>query len=251
MSWLAKINLNTVVTRLGSFKSAIIVVLLISLCLFCGYRIGNFFHGYQQQTLQQQKVRLDNLYAKEVEQAKRINTLEVELEVERIANQKSQRLLKEMELQHYQVKKDLAFYEKVMAPEKQADGVVIENIIITPTASANHYRFQVALVQQKIKKRYAKGHIEIQFLGSLENIPSKLALSNVSKVTQKDLMFNFQYFQIIEGEFTLPENFMPEKLELAVVLPKGKWQDYHRIDENYAWKNVTEDFSQTTSLILD
>ncbi len=251
MSWLAKINLNTVVARLGSFRSAILLLVLILTCLFCGYRIGNFFHGFQKQTMLQQKQRLDNLYAKQVEQVRRINTLEVELEVERLANQKSQALLKEIEQQHYQVKKDLAFYEKVMAPEKQADGLVVDNIVISPTSSPNHFRFQVSLVQQRVKKRYAKGYIELTFSGSLENKPHKMDLLAVSSLTKKQLEFSFQYFQIIEGEFTLPENYMPEKISLSAILPKGKWQDYHRIDDDYLWQNVLENISQTHPLILD
>ncbi len=251
MSWLAKINLNTVVERLGAFRSAMLLLFLIVTCLFCGYRLGNFFHGYQQQTIAQQQQRLESLYTKQVEQVRRINTLEVELEVERLANQRSQKLLKDIEQQHFQVKKELAFYEKVMAPEKQADGLVIDNVVISPTASPYHYRFQVALVQQRVKKRYAKGYIEFTLTGSLDDKPHKLALEKISSIKKDDLHFSFQYFQIIEGEFTLPENFKPEQLLLSAVLPKGKWQKYHRIDENYLWQNVMEKYSQTTSLILD
>lgn len=246
MSWLAKINLNTVVLRLGTFRSAILILALIITCLFCGYRMGNFFHGYQKQTMQQQKQRLDSLYSKQVEQTRRINTLEVELEVERLANQQSQKLLKEMEAQHYQVKTELAFYEKVMAPEKQADGLVIDNVLISATTSPNHYRFQVALVQQKMKKRYAKGKIELVFVGSLNNKPHKINLTKIAELSKKQLSFNFQYFQIIQGELTFPNNFKPEKVELSAILPKSKWQSYQRVDESYPWQSVLENFPQTS-----
>ena len=62
MNWLAKINLNTVVVHLGAFRSALLLILLVATCLYSGYRIGNFYHGYQLKTLAQQKVRLDLLY---------------------------------------------------------------------------------------------------------------------------------------------------------------------------------------------
>ena len=91
------------------------------------------------------------MYQAQAEQVRTINRLEVELEVERLANYKSQNLLKDAEQAHYQVKKQLAFYEKVMAPEKQAEGIVIDDFSIDSTASANHFRFQVALVQQQKK----------------------------------------------------------------------------------------------------
>jgi len=251
MSWLAKINLNTVIKRLGPFRSALLLLALIIICLFCGYRIGNFFHSYQQQTLQQQQLRLNHLYQAQAEQVRTINRLEVELEVERLANHKSQNLLKDTEQAHYQVKKQLAFYEKVMAPEKQAEGIVIDNFSIDSTQSANHYRFQVALVQQKKKKRYAKGYIQLTFIGSLAEKPNKIDLSKVSQLSKKQLSFSFKYFQIIEGEFTFPEGFKPEKIELATILPKGKWQKGSRINESYLWGNVIKGSTQTTSFILD
>jgi hypothetical protein len=235
MNWLAKINLSIVVARLGPFKSALFLLLVIGLCLFMGYRAGNYYHTFQANTLVQQTQRLEKFYAEQVRQTQRINTLEVELEVERLANQESQAMLKSMEQQHYQVKKQLAFYEKVMAPEKQADGLVIDDINIMPTQSPNHYRFQVVLVQQQLKKRYAKGYIELNFLGSLNNKPHQLKLAKVSQLTRKNLSFSFQYFQIIEGEFTLPENFIPENVSLAAVLPKGRWQKYYRLDQTIAW----------------
>jgi len=220
---------------MGTFRSALLLILLVSTCLYSGYRVGNFYHGYQTKTLSQQKTRLDNLYEKHVQQNSRINTLEVELEVERMANQRSQALLKSMELTHYQVKKELAFYEKVMAPEKTADGLVIDRISVYPTGSPHHFRFQIVLVQQKVRKRFAKGYVALTLAGSLNNKPSQLKLSTISTLTQKDLSFSFKYFQIIEGEFTLPKNFLPEKIELATILPKNKWQKSQRLDEKFLW----------------
>jgi len=238
MNWLAKINLNTVVIRLGAFRSAILLTLLIATCIYSGYRVGNFYHGYQVTTLAQQKIRLDALYEKNVQQNSRINTLEVELEVERMSNQRSQKVLKAMESQHYQVKKELAFYEKVMAPEKTADGVAVDRMSVYPTGSPHHFRFQIVLVQQQIRKRFAKGYVSFLLTGSLDNKPNQLALSNISSSTRKDLSFSFQYFQIVEGEFTLPEGFLPEKVELSTILPKNRWQKYQRINESFMWNDL-------------
>ena len=62
MNWLAKINITVVTERLGPFKSAIFLLALIVLCLFIGYRLGNFYHYFQSSTLDQQKIRLEQLY---------------------------------------------------------------------------------------------------------------------------------------------------------------------------------------------
>ncbi|MFT5636588.1 MAG: hypothetical protein ACI89T_002057 [Cognaticolwellia sp.] len=245
MNWLAKINFSTVVTRLGTFSSAILLLVIVVILLFCGYRLGNFYHGYQTQTLAQQQTRLDFIYQQLAEKTQRINTLEVELEVERMVNIRSQQTLKSIEQEHFQVKKELAFYEKVMAPEKQANGLVIDGLNLTKSKSPAHYRFQVVLVQQLLRKRYAKGYIELSIAGSLNNKPTSIALSELSTATKKDLSFSFQYFQIISGELTLPEGFVPETIDIAAILPKSKWQKYNRIDHSYPWLKSIENITQS------
>lgn len=235
MNWLAKINLNIVTERLGPFKSALFLITLIILCLFVGYRLGNFYHNFQLTTLEQQKNRLERLYQQQASQVERIHTLEVELAVEQLASQNAQATLKKMSLAHYQVKKELAFYEKVMAPEKGANGLVIDNVKITATKSPNHYNFQVILVQQQLKKRYAKGYVDFVVVGSLANKPSELKLANISSITKKARSFSFKYFQVIEGSFTLPENFAPEKIQLSAILTKSKWQKYQKLNKTLPW----------------
>ncbi len=235
MNWLAKINLTVVTERLGPFKSALFLLTLIALCLFIGYRLGNFYHNFQSTTLDQQKVRLEQLYQQETSQVERIHTLEVELAVEQLANQSAQATLKKMSLEHYQVKKELAFYEKVMAPEKEAEGLVIDSLKITASQSPNYYHFRVVLVQQQLKRRYAKGYIDLVIAGSLANKPSQLKLADISVTSKKERSFSFKYFQIIEGSFTLPENFTPEKVELSAILTKNKWQKYQKLNKTQSW----------------
>jgi len=237
MNWLAKINLKTFFLRLGPFRSALSLVGLITLCLYCGYRFGNFYHSYQQKSLADQQARLALLYQEVDKDNNTINALNVELEIERMASRQSAIMLSKIEAEHYKVKKELAFYEKIMAPEKQAEGVVIDNLIISPTTSKNHYRFQVVLVQQNKQKRYAKGYVKLMFSGSSNNQPDHFNLSNISPVSRQDMSFNFQYFQMVEGEFTLPENFTPEQVLVVAILPKGKWQKYNRLEQNYPWQN--------------
>ena len=86
MKWLAKINLRVVIERIGAFKSAIFLLTLIAICLFSGYRLGNYYHHFQVTSLEQQKQRLDQLYQQQEQHIERIHTLEVELTVEQIAN---------------------------------------------------------------------------------------------------------------------------------------------------------------------
>lgn len=175
------------------------------------------------------------MYQEQSSQVERIHTLEVELAVEQLASQNAQATLKKMSEEHYQVKKELAFYEKVMAPEKEVDGLVIDNIKVSSSQSPNYYHFQVVLVQQQLKKSYVKGYVDLEIIGSLANKPSQLSLPDISTVTKTELSFSFKYFQVLEGTFTLPENFTPEKVQISAVLTKTKWQKYQKLTKVLPW----------------
>ena len=235
MNWLAKINLTVVIERLGLFKSALFLAILMGLCLFTGYRLGNFYHHFQTTTLAQQKSRLEHLYQEQARQVERIHMLEVELAIEQLVNQNAQVTLQEMADEHYQVKKQLGFYEKVMAPEKGANGLVIDKVEVTASQSYNHYNFQITLVQQQLKKRYAKGYVDIIITGSFANKPSQLTLSDISMVTRKNVSFSFKYFQVISGDFTLPNDFIAEKIQVSAILTKSKWQKYQKLNKTLPW----------------
>ena len=235
MNWLAKINLSVVIKRLGPYKSAFFLALMMVLCIFTGYRLGNFYHHFQTTTLAQQKNRLENLYQEQALQVERIHTLEVELAVEQLVNQNAQVTLQKMADELYQVKKQLGFYEKVMAPEKGANGLVIDKVKITASQSLNHYNFQITLVQQQLKKRYAKGYVDIVVTGSFANKPKQLALSDISTATKKSLSFSFKYFQVISGGIILPNDFIAEKIQVSAILTKSKWQKYQKLNKTLLW----------------
>ncbi|PKH86188.1 hypothetical protein CXF79_21135 [Colwellia sp. Bg11-28] len=198
--------------------------------------MGNYYHHFQVTNLEQQKLRLEQLYQQQEENIARIHTLEVELTVEQLANIKAQELLKEAAEQKFEVKKQLAFYEKIMAPEKEAAGLFVENVNIVASKTPNQYHFQVTLVQQQLKRRYSKGYIELVFEGQESGKTVKLKLAEVAKLNKNDLKFSFQYFQIINGEFTLPANFTPENVLVSAILTKSRWQKYAKKEKSVSWQ---------------
>ncbi len=235
MDWLRQITLNKLHNKFGAFKLLIFSVSILFLVALASYKIGNFYQGHQSKLIAEQSERLDRLYLQNEQAQSRINTLNVELEIEKLASYKAQQALRSLEDDHFSLKKELAFYEKIMAPEKEANGVVIDEVQVVETASPGHYRLRVVLVQQQKSKRYAKGRVEVSFNGSLNDRPASINLLNIAKINKQELNFSFQYFQVFEVEFELTENFIPEKIQVAAILPKGRWQKYHRLDETYAW----------------
>ncbi|WP_199610567.1 DUF6776 family protein [Flocculibacter collagenilyticus] len=229
---------NQLITQHGRFKTGLAVVCFTSACFFSGMWFGNQNATLQQNKIDAQSQRLDKLYQDIEEQLKQVNFLAVELEVEKLASEQSHKDLAALQKKIFDLRKELTFYQKVMAPELISEHLVIESLHVMPLEQANRFTFKLVLMQANKKKRYAKGHIKLAIKGKLNNKVIIYDLAELAKLSDKDKKFNFQYFQIFEGDFSLPKQFKPEELQVAVVLPKGKWQNYHRIDENVSWQNV-------------
>ena len=131
----------------------------------------------------------------------------------------------------------LRFYQKVMAPGDTENGVKIEDVKLEAGISANHYRFQLVLAQLEKRKRYIKGEVRLAVIGSESGQPKIINLTKQIKNTSA-LKFSFLYFQSIEGEFVLPQGFIPEQLELRLKMSKRRGQKAANNPQVYAWDEV-------------
>ena len=94
----------------------------------------------------------------------------------------------------------------------------------------------MTLVQQELKRRYSKGYVDITFEGTEGDETQQLELAKVSNLTREQLKFSFQYFQIISGEFILPEGFIAENITVSAILTKSRWQKYAKKEQNMPWQ---------------
>lgn len=235
MNWLAKISWINLRRHIGAFNGLLILAFVFPGIFYAGYRFGNFYHGYQENSLTQQQERLNSLYAQQEKQTQRINTLNLELELEKMAAKNSQALIKELENDNFSLKRELSFYERIMAPEKQVDGLVIESLEIEPTGSENHFRYRLVLVQQNKNKRFVRGRFDFQIEGNKDKKPFSISLSKLDHADANSQKFGFKYFQVSEGEMTLPMGFSPEKVTIKVILSKGKRQKSNELNQTVQW----------------
>ncbi len=135
------------------------------------------------------------------------------------------------------LEKELAFYRNVMAPEKTADGVQIHDLVLDDTVDANRYRYRLLLTQQKIRKRFVKGTVRLTLHGSENGQPVSRDLTQMG-VDAASLKFSFRYFQQLESEFTLPEDFVPERLVVEVKLPKASGQKASSTEASYPFSDL-------------
>ncbi len=228
-------NLEIIWHNLASFYSSIIG--LVVLCLVGAFAYWLAYKQFSSIKDDNKNLKLsleqreDELFKSDQE----LNFLRVELEVEKVALQSIQNDLKTINTENAALKKELTFFQNVMAPESTAQGVMLDDFYVETSLSDTRFRYHAALVHTRKQKRYAKGHIKVVLFGQKDNKTIRYDLKDLL-IEKQSLKFSFQYFQILEGDFELPKGFEPERIEIAVISPKKKWQKYKRSDSKVDWQ---------------
>jgi len=229
---------NGLKNRLGRFQFLILLTLLFSLVAYWSFQAGITVDHMKEKEAEKQQYRLSNLYQELDSKTRQINYLSVELEVEQKANVQIQQELLTLREELFELRRELNFYQKVVAPELVADGISVEQFEVEETGIEGRYRYRFALVQTNNKKRYARGHIRMQLNAIKDEKKVSYNLAELSGMDNEQLKFNFHYFQYFEGEFELEQGTLAQALEVKVIRPKTKWQKYQAFTQVLEWPDM-------------
>ncbi|MCG9695904.1 DUF6776 family protein [Shewanella sp. Isolate11] len=174
-------------------------------------------------------------------QAEVLAARNLELSVEREANNNMQQMFAVQHQKQKELERELAFYRSVMAPEYQADGVAIHGLEMTPSLLSNQYRIKLILTQLQKRKQALKGHAELTFVGLQQGKVSQLTLASL---VEDKLEFSFRYFQVLETELILPADFELSRIEVKVTVPSSRWNKGASVEQSFSAQelfNTTSD----------
>jgi hypothetical protein len=206
--------------------------------LMAGLLIGEFGKTSLLQQVTNWQQSEDSKSAAIVDLQTQVEMLKAELQMQEATNAVMQKELMDQIDEMYEQRRELAFYRRIMAPEKEASGVVIEDFVITATASEGFYRFRLVLMQLKRTKLFAKGRITLSLEGSQNGEPTVLDLAKLAELSDQQIKFSFRYFQEIEGAFTLPEGFVPERVEVGASVPARGSRKATATARMFSWQQL-------------
>jgi len=133
-----------------------------------------------------------------------------------------------------QLEQDIVYYRQVVAEETEDTGLIVSQIDIDATRESNRFRYKLVMRQQDADgDTFLTGHVNVNLVGSQGEEQQILALRDLSaEQDQLDIRLRFKYFQNIEGELVLPENFVPDRLQIAAVSVEPVEKS---INQNFSW----------------
>jgi len=167
-----------------------------------------------------------------------VTNLESGRTIDNLAKAEIQGTIKSLKSTISQLKKDISFYQNIMAPSDNARGLQVQKVEISAGQSENRFDYKIVLAQVADNKAYVSGVLAVNLLGIQDDQQVILPLRDISEVLELGIKFRFKYFQNIVGELTLPRGFVPEEIHL-VAQSKGKKAS--RLEQTFEWKQRVSD----------
>jgi hypothetical protein len=180
-----------------------------------GYFAGNRQELAQSSLLVVQQETLDR-QGKAIGQLKtELGVKDTQLATQRAAFEQLQTTLKGQEAQVQELKRQLAFFERIMRPTGEQVGVVIDNLTLQETSIPGRYHYRLALTQPAKKRELFRGQVQIRVEGSLADKPKTLTGRDLG-MKVSEWRYALRYFQLLEGNWQLPEGFVPDRIRVTI-----------------------------------
>jgi len=204
------------------------------------FLLGNYQIRQQHEKVVQQLDRLSEEYAllqkSEASLRQQVLNLESGRNIDNVAQQEIQGTIKEYKETIEQLKKDVSFYQSIMAPSENIKGLQVQNVDLQKTNDDKRFSYKIVLAQVADNKRYISGLVAINVVGMKDGAKLILPLRDVSEdQSSLGIKFKFKYFQDITGELILPSDFVPESIQ---VVAQADGKKASKLERSYIWQDL-------------
>ncbi len=204
-----------------------------------GYLAGNWHVFALQEKVQQLEEFTEDLYERAELFDYQQHIASVELGIEKAATKGLQQELLMAQDENFALRRELAFYQKIMAPELEANGVVIDSFEIQPNIGDNHFHFRLAVVHMERIRKLITGTTDIRLVGRQNGNSVSFDLLELANIETKDRRFSMRYFTVQAGDFVIPEDFWPERIDISLNLSGMN----EKLTRSYYWNQLLEPVS--------
>lgn len=219
-------------------KPRYIVLLALAVLLGYGFSYLKGMESAAKITMKEDEIALLNTDFSEMN---KINAqIEVELQTTQILVDQLTEQQRVLFNENAELKRELVFYQRIMAPEKVINGVKLESLTFIPEVSEDYYFVQIVLMQVQKKKRHIQASADLVFYGSEEGQPAEYRWSELVDDKEQKLTFSFRYFQTIEASIKLPLGFVPERVAFVGKVKGNRWNSGINLKQSFAWGAVLQ-----------
>lgn len=214
-----------------------VVTLISAFALYIVYELGRFNAGYDRLEAAQQRTELEVEIERLGKSNRELRTQLAELDTIRIGRAREQaevtRTIGDLQAQVARQTQELAFYRGIVAQGAAAVGVKVQQVHITPGTKPQRFIVHIALVRSVRPDSVAIGSVALSIDGAMaDGKATTLDLPALTPAKQKELPFNFRYFENLDQDVALPAGFQPEKVAVEV---RSSKKDVAPASQSFPW----------------
>lgn len=214
------------------------------LALLLGWGLGNWQLlqqlAQQTQALQQQTQQLQQTETARADVLRQRDFLSTELAVEKNTNQLLQQDIKDQQQKLFDLKKELAVYQKIVAPVPESGTLVIDSFRLQPGSAVGRYQFSLLLIEQNKQKKQSRAQLEIKLKGKRKKKTVEVDVLKLAGFNAKAKRLLIKNFRAVEGDFVLPAGFTAEKLEIRLSSNSGQGGTTVLLKKELSWDGHSE-----------
>ncbi|MBI5451734.1 MAG: hypothetical protein HY940_10305 [Gammaproteobacteria bacterium] len=156
-------------------------------------------------------------------------------QVDRKAYMDVEQSLKGLQDEILELKQEITFYQGIVSPNGSARGVRVQDFRLSKGGSSGAFHYEFVLMQVVSGSTQVKGVAEMTIVGLLHNQPHELRYADVIQGENRQLAFQFKFFQKLTGDMVLPDGFVPQQVKVRVIPEEKKLAP---VEKSYDWNEL-------------
>lgn len=163
-----------------------------------------------------------------------VATLSRSDQVSREANRDLQLMLAERDEEVSALRADVAFYERLVGSTSQRRGLTVHGLRLQ-SQGGGAWHFTATLTQTLNRAAVSSGTLTVQIEGSRDDTLERLGWDDLRQSEDAPgVDYSFKYFQQVEGDLLVPEDFKPLRVIVRLAPPRGP-----AVEESFTWAEAT------------
>ncbi len=204
------------------------------------FYLGRSYQNYELRHLQLEREtlvsRIEELESRNSNLVQKNAHLEGSSKIERDAYELASQELVKLQQQLLAQKEELVFYRGIVSPQGAALAVNLQSFELRPKGVANQFSYKMILTKSGKSTTKVRGGANVLIRGDNSGEVKELKMTDLRLENPgKANKFAFRYFQVFEGDITLPEGFEPFEVEIGIKPTTKKVKSF---SETRSWTQV-------------
>ena len=221
------------------FMGFVLLIAMVAAMVWLSYEKGRHVAGFDasdaDQVIDSLQIEIETIQAKLAESERQAAMLERNSKIEDDTSGELKKTLSQAQTEVLELKKELAFYKSIVAPEQGKPSIVIQTIQLKKGVDGD-FDYKIMVSQQGSNERFARGTVDVSIEGKNQGAKQVLALADISDDVKKPMNFGLKYFQNFTGKLELPDGFVAESMRVKL---KPKSKTLEAVDEKFPWADLT------------